>query len=337
MLTRYIQEIFRQGTLTEEETREAILHIMHGECSAVQIAALLTALHSAGENEEEITGAARAMREAGEHLTTSRQDLLDIVGTGGDGLNTFNISTLAALAAAGAGAAVAKHGNRAMTGKCGAADLLAQLGLNLNASSEKVARSISECGIGFLFAQKMHPAMRYAGPVRRELGFRTIFNLLGPLTNPAAVKYHLIGVYAPQYAPVFAAVLKRLGSRRAMIVCGEDGMDEISVSAGTQVSELTESGQILNYTVTPGQFGLPCYAADELRGSDAVGNAEIARRLLAGEERGAKRSAVLLNAGAALYISGLAADLRDGIQKAAASIDNGDALRKLRDMVEKCQ
>ena len=335
MLTQFNNSIFIHHALSAQESREAFLRIMSGKCTAVQIAALLTALHQDGENAEEITGAAQAMRALGSHVDAGSSDVMvDIVGTGGDALSTINISTIACFVAAGAGCVVAKHGNRAVTGKCGAADLLSALGVNLDASEETAAACIRTHGIGFLFAQRLHPAMRYAAPVRRELKFRTIFNLLGPLTNPAGVRNHLIGVFAPQYTQIFAEVLKQLGSHRAMIVCGEDGMDELSVCAPSQVSQLDADGTISSFTVRPEEYFGTRYEIAALRGGDASENATIARKILAGQGTVAQQSAVLLNAAAALVVGGVASTLADGLTRAEESLRSGAAQHKLDELVE---
>ena len=333
MLKRSLDKLISKTELSEQETFQDFLRIMSGEVQEIQLAAYLTALRMKGETTAEITGAARAMRQKAAFIDTGTADILDIVGTGGDGIGTFNISTTACFVAAGAGIPVAKHGNRGVSSKSGAADVLAELGFNLDAEPSVIESCIQERGIGFLFAQKMHPAMRFAAPVRKALGMRTIFNLLGPLTNPAGARHHLIGVFAPEYTEIFASVLRALGSTHALIVYGTDGLDEISCEAPTRVSEL-KNGMIKTYELFPELVLNESFPLSETIGGTPKENAEITRRILQGEEKGAKRAIVLLNAGAAIYAADKAASLNDGIELAKKSIDSGNALKKLEELVE---
>lgn len=333
MLKRSLDKLISKTELSEQETFQDFLRIMSGEVQEIQLAAYLTALRMKGETTAEITGAARAMRQKAAFIDTGTADILDIVGTGGDGIGTFNISTTACFVAAGAGIPVAKHGNRGVSSKSGAADVLAELGFNLDAEPSVIESCIQERGIGFLFAQKMHPAMRFAAPVRKALGMRTIFNLLGPLTNPAGARHHLIGVFAPEYTEIFASVLRALGSTHALIVYGTDGLDEISCEAPTRVSEL-KNGTIKTYELFPELVLNESFPLSETIGGTPKENAEITRRILQGEEKGAKRAIVLLNAGAAIYAADKAASLNEGIELAKKSIDSGNALKKLEELVE---
>ena len=315
------------------ESEEFFTAVMGGEVGESELAAFLTALAKNPITADELVGAARAMREAGVKVDIGDVDAVDIVGTGGDGAGTFNVSTTAAFVAAGADVPIAKHGNVASTSACGSADVLKALGYNLSASPQTVARCIREVGVGFMFAKEMHPAMRFAAPVRRTLGFRTIFNLIGPLTNPAGVKRHVIGVPQERIAMVFAETLKRLGSTRAMVVAGDGGMDEISPGGFTFVSSLEEDGAIKNSLFDAGAaFGVQ-YPAAAIRGGDAEENAKLLLSVLRGEERGAYRAAAVENAAAAIVVGGKAANFPDAIALACESIDSGRALGKLEKMI----
>lgn len=319
--------------LSEQEAFEAFEAIMRGDAPESVVAALLVALRMKGETVDEITGAARAMRAHARFIDTGAADVLDIVGTGGDGANTFNISTTSCFVVAGAGVPVAKHGNRAVTSKSGAADVLQALGVNIAADPAVVEACVQENGIGFLFAQTLHPAMRFAAPVRKTLRLRTVFNLLGPLTNPAGARRQVIGVYAPELTEPFAAVLRKLGSTRALVVHGTDGLDEISCGAPTRVSELRD-GAIKTYELFPEMFLDETYPLDDVRGGTPEENAAITRAVLDGSDRGAHRAIVLLNAAAGILAADRAADLREALRVAAESIDSGRALKKLRTLIE---
>ena len=318
--------------LTADEAYGTFREIMGGEVeNPVLIAALLTAMQMNGPTIEEVTGAARAMRGAGVRVAAPA-DAVDIVGTGGDGFGTFNCSTTAALIAAGAGVTIAKHGNRASTSKSGSADCLAALGYDLNKTLDEVAASIATNGIGFCFANTCHPAMRFAAPIRRALPFRTIFNLLGPLTNPAGVTHHALGVYAPDVMPLYIGALKALGAKKALVFCGPDGLDELGLAAPSQVSELNEDGTVRGYTVDPKDFFGAYAPIAAIVGGTPEENASITRRVLDGE-KGAYRNAAVLNAAAAIVAGGKAATIAEGVKLAETAVDSGAALKKLELLV----
>lgn len=333
MLTPYISKIMSGKDLSSEEAFSCFTCIMQGGLPDAQVAGLLVALRMKGETIDEISGAARAMRQKAAFIDTGMSNVLDIVGTGGDSAGTFNISTTASFVASGAGVTIAKHGNRAVSSRSGAADVLAELGFNLDVEPAVMECCIQEHGIGFLFAQKMHPAMKFAAPVRKALRMRTIFNLLGPLTNPAGARNHLIGVFAPEYTEVFASVLKSLGSNHALIVHGTEGLDEISCESSTRVSELKD-GMIKTYELFPEMYMEDVCPISETAGGTPAENAEITLSILRGGERGAKRVITVLNAGAAIYAANAAKDLKEGIRMACESIDSGRALKKLELLVE---
>ncbi|MBI4489800.1 MAG: anthranilate phosphoribosyltransferase [Deltaproteobacteria bacterium] len=318
--------------LSEEETISVMNQIMTGEATPLQVASFLTALRMKGETMEEITGAARVMREKVHRVRVKVDLVLDIVGTGGDQKGTFNISTASAFVAAGAGVTVAKHGNRSVSSQCGSADVLSALGVKIDASKEKVEECLEKIGIGFLFAPLLHEAMKYAVQPRREIGIRTIFNLLGPLTNPAGATHQLTGIYDGELTGLIAQALKNLGTVRTMIVHGLEGLDEISLCGPTRVSELKE-GQIRTYTLTPEELGLKRCRLEELHGGSPEECAAILRDVLRGE-KGPKRDVVLLNSGAALYVSGAADSVTEGIRVATESIDSGKAQEKLELLVQ---
>ncbi|MBE6468649.1 MAG: anthranilate phosphoribosyltransferase [Coriobacteriaceae bacterium] len=339
MIKEAIAKVVTGEDLTAEESFSAMREIMSGEATPTQIAAFLAALSTKSDRAEtadEIAGAARAMRELAEPVEHPGLEVLEIVGTGGDGSNTFNISTTAALIAAGAGAHVAKHGNRAASSSCGTADCMEALGVNLDQDPALAQRLIETCGIAFLFAQRYHRAMRYVAPIRRELGFRTIFNILGPLTNPARPEFFLLGVYDETLVESVAAALAHLGVRHALVVHGQDGMDEISLSAPTTVCELSD-GALRTYAIAPEDFGLARCSKADLTGSTPAGNAALVRAILAGEEVGARRDAALLNAAAALYAAGIAPDIAGGLERARAALVSGAALRTLDSLVATSQ
>ena len=319
--------------LTREQAHEAMNLIMSGEATQAQIAGFLVALRAKGETAEEIAGCAEAMREHVLRVHPERHDLVDIVGTGGDGANTWNISTAAALVAAAAGAAIAKHGNRAASSASGSADVLEALGFRLEMTPERIARSIDELGFGFLFAQAHHPAMRHAAPVRRELATRTVFNVLGPLTNPAGARALMLGVYSPELTRTIAEALVQLGSTRAYVVHGADGIDELSPTGPNLVCEV-EGGKVREYELDPeSRFGIPRCDPAELRGGDPGRNAAALRRVLTGEDQGGHRSAVLLNAAGGIAAAGHAANLEEGIAVARRTLDSGAAAERLEQLV----
>jgi anthranilate phosphoribosyltransferase len=323
-----ISKLVQQRDLSEEEATGAMRQIMEGGATPAQIAAFLTALRMKGETIAEITGCARVMRDKATHIQAPYPNVIDTCGTGGDGAHTFNISTNAALVVAGAGIPVAKHGNRAMSSRCGSADLLQELGVAIELTPEAAERCLAEVGITFLFAPLFHSAMKYAIGPRREIGVRTIFNTLGPLTNPAGAKHQLIGIYARELIEPVARVLGNLGSTRAFVVHGADGLDEITTTGETHIAAL-DHGTVSVYTIGPEAFGLPRVPLEALSGGDAKQNAEITMAVLTGKQ-GPQRDVVLLNAAAAIVVAGVAADLQRGLQLAAEALDSGAALAKLR-------
>ena len=319
------------SSLTVEEASSVMRQIMLGETTPAQLGSFLTALSLKGESIEEIAGMATVMREFALRVNVDGM-IVDSVGTGGDGLNTFNISTASGLVAAGAGLKVAKHGNRAASGTCGSADVLEELGVNIELSPEGVERCIRESGIGFMFAQAFHPSMRHAGPVRREIGIRTVFNILGPLTNPAGAQSMLVGVAFPEMGEKMASVLKLLNTRHSIIVHGEGGLDEMTLGGSTTVWEVS-GGHVTTWTLSVAETGLPVTPIENVRGGDKVANAATMRRLLNGEG-GPVRDYVLLNSAGVLLIGDLVTDIRDGIQLAAQSIDSGAAKECMESMIE---
>ncbi|MBR6107123.1 MAG: bifunctional anthranilate synthase component II/anthranilate phosphoribosyltransferase [Oscillospiraceae bacterium] len=330
MIADAIKKIVDKKDLSYEEAYSVMNEIMSGETTPTQNAAFLAALSTKStkaETIDEITGCAAAMREHALHVDHN-YDVLEIVGTGGDNANSFNISTTSAIVAAAGGAKVAKHGNRAASSNCGAADCLEALGVNIQQEPEKAAAMLGEVGMCFCFAQKYHTSMKYVGAIRRELGVRTVFNILGPLTNPANAKRTVIGVYDASLVEPIAQVLIRLGVQRGMVVYGLDRLDEISLSADTLICEFRE-GDYKTYTVSPEDFGFERCEKSELTGGTPAENAAITRAILSGEEQGAKRNAVLLNAGAALFIAGKAMNMREGVKLAAELIDSGKAMQQL--------
>jgi anthranilate phosphoribosyltransferase len=304
---------------------------MDGRATDVQKSALLIALRMKGETAEEITGAALAMRERVSPLTVDRERIIDTCGTGGDGRGTFNVSTLAALVAAGAGASVAKHGNRAVSSSCGSADVLAELGVAIDLDAARMSEVLSRTGISFLFAPKLHPAMGAVAGIRRELGVRTIFNVLGPLTNPAFARRQVLGVYSLHLVEILGRVLLALGAEHALVVHSADGLDEISISAATYVCEVRD-GEVREFELTPEEIGAGRHAMTEIAGGDARENARIAREVLGGTD-GARHEIVAANAGAALYVSGAATTIREGVGMARESISSGQAMTKLQELV----
>jgi len=318
--------------LTREEARDAMREIMQGDATQAQIAGFLVALRAKGETADEIAGCAEAMREHVLAVQPRRDDLVDTAGTGGDGAHTINISTAAALVAAAAGAAVAKHGNRAASSQTGSADVLEALGLELELPPERIAQSIDELGFGFMFAQAHHPAMKHAAPVRRELGTRTVFNVLGPLTNPARARAQVVGVYSPGLVRPVAEALAQLGARRAFVVHGAGGIDELSPVGPNDVCEVVDGG-VRERVIDPEELGVAPASLDELRGGTPEENAAAIRRIFAGE-RGGARDAVLLNAAGAIAAGGRAADLREGIELAREALDSGAAAARLDELVE---
>jgi anthranilate phosphoribosyltransferase len=327
-LKEALGRVLDRQNLTREEMAAVMGLMLTGEVTSTQVGALAAALRMKGETEDELLGAAEAMRSRAARLSPRAEVVLDTCGTGGDGAHTFNISTAVAFVAAGAGATVAKHGNRAVSSRCGSSDVLAALGLQMERAHEQVSRDIDEHGVGFLFAPSHHSALKHVAQARRELGFHSFFNLLGPLTNPAGARYQLLGTFAGERLEQTARVLGRLGSRRAWVVHGQDGLDEVSPCAVTNVAELREDGTVRLFTVSPEEAGLERVPREAIAGGDAQENAQLLMRLLQGERSGI-RTAVLLNTAAALMVVGLASGLREGVKKAEEAIDSGSARRKL--------
>ena len=333
MIRSAIQKIVDGQNLAEQETIDTMNEIMGGEATPAQIACFITALRIKGETIEEITGAARVMREKATRIQTKHPLVVDTCGTGGDASHTLNISTTAAFVVSGAGLPVAKHGNRSVSSSSGSADVLQALGVNIEIGPEQVGRCIDEVGIGFLFAPALHGAMKYAIGPRREIGIRTIFNALGPLTNPAGAQAQVIGVYAPQLTEPLANVLNNLGSQHAFVVHGGDGLDEITTTTTTQISELA-AGTVTTYTLDATVLGIPIAQPDALTGGTPEENADMTLNILKGEA-GPKRDIVLLNAAAAIVAGGRAEDLAAGVVQATQSIDSGKALEKLEELKAK--
>lgn len=318
--------------LSESEMESVMNSVMSGSCTPAQIAALLTALRIKGETVEEIAAAARVMKEKATKVPVSSVEdlskLVDTCGTGGDGTGTFNVSTAAAFIAAGAGVRVAKHGNRSVSSRCGSADVMEALGIRIDIGPEDVGRCVDEVGIGFLFAPRLHSAMKHAIGPRREIGIRTIFNILGPLTNPAGAKAQVMGVFREELTETMAKVLAKLGCTRALVVHGSDGTDEITITGPTKVSELSD-GRLKTYMVSPEDFGLKRRPVEEIMGGDAVKNARIVASVLSGEE-GACTDMAMLNAAAAILVAGAARDMKEGLEMARYSVESGRAAKKLR-------
>ena len=333
MIRESIIKLSKKQNLTYQEAEEVMDEIMSGKATPVQMSAYLTALALKGETIDEITASAAGMRAHCIKLLHD-MDVLEIVGTGGDGSNSFNISTTASLVIAAGGVPVAKHGNRAASSKSGAADVLEALGVKITIPPEKSQELLKKIGICFLFAQNYHIAMKYVAPIRKELGIRTVFNILGPLSNPAGANMELMGVYDEALVEPLAQVMANLGVTRGMVVFGQDSLDEISMSAPTSVCEIKD-GKFTSYVLTPEQFGYERCTNEELQGGTPQENAEITKAILEGKETGAKRHAVCLNAGAALYIAGKADSIETGVKLAEQLIDSGAALKKLEEFIEK--
>ena len=333
MIKEAIAKIVNKEDLTYDEAYSVMNEIMSGETSPTQNAAFLAALSTKSaraETTDEIAGCAAAMRDHATKVETG-MDILEIVGTGGDNAGSFNISTTSALVTAAGGVKVAKHGNRAASSMCGTADCLEALGVNIDQSPEKCVELLKDAGMCFFFAQKYHTSMKYVGAIRKELGFRTVFNILGPLTNPASPKMQLLGVYDEYLVEPLAQVLVSLGVKRGMVVYGKDKLDEISLSAPTKICEIKDSW-FRTSVITPEDFGFERCSKDDLKGGTPAQNAEITKAILAGE-KGHKRNAVLMNAGAALYIGGKASDMKEGVKLAAELIDSGKAAEVLEKVI----
>jgi len=342
LITEAIKKVVEREDLTSEEAESVLDQIMTGQCTDAQIASLLTALRMKGETVEELTGFARVMRRKAAPVQprtlvsalggTEREALIDTCGTGGDVSGSFNVSTATAFVVAGAGVRVAKHGNRSVSSQCGSADVVEALGVRIELQANRIARCIDEVGIGFLHAPLLHDAMKYVALARRQMGIRTIFNMLGPLTNPAGANTQVVGVYAANLTELLARVLGELGCTRALVVHGGDGLDELTITGESKITEW-KNGESSTYFVVPEDFGLKRATLSDIRGGDANENSGIILEVLRGT-RGARRDIVLLNAAAAFVASSRANDLGEGVQLAERSIDNGNALRKLEQLIE---
>ena len=318
--------------MTKDEAMYTQDMILTGQATEAQIACILTALKMKGETLDEITGFAAVLRDKANTISPDVDNYVDLVGTGGDCTYSFNISTTSAFVVAASGLPVAKHGNRSISSKSGAGDVLEALGVNIAADPDVVKKCVEEVGIGFMFAPHFNPAMKYVGKVRKDLGFRTIFNILGPLSNPSRAKAMVVGVYTSKLTDVIAKAMMNIGVERAFVVSGCDNMDEITLTGGTTISEIKD-GRVNTFTVTPEQFGFKRCGLDELQGGDGTVNAGITKDILSGKEKGAKRDIVLLNAGATLYVGGMADSIQAGIRLAQETIDSGKALKTLEALV----
>lgn len=328
-----LSKLVAGNDLTKEEAMKAQEMILSGEATQSQIACFLTALRMKGETLDEITGLAMVLRDKANTISPKVDNYVDFVGTGGDCTYSFNISTTSAFVVAAAGVPVAKHGNRSISSKSGAGDVLEALGVNISADPDVVEKCVEEVGIGFMFAPHFNPAMKYVGPVRKEMGIRTVFNILGPLSNPSRAKAMVVGVYSPSLTEVIAGTMANLDVKRGFVVSGEDNMDEFTLTGSSTVSEIKD-GKVETYEITPEQFGLKRCKIEDLQGDDGTVNAQITKDILSGKERGAKREIVLLNAGAALYIGGKAESIEEGIRIAGETIDSGKAMETLEAMVK---
>lgn len=328
-----IAKVVEGKDLTEEEAKKGMEILLSGEATQAQIGSFLTALRMKGETLEELVGFASVLRDKAETISPQVGNYVDLVGTGGDCTYTFNISTTSAFAVAAAGLPVAKHGNRSISSKSGAGDVLEELGVNIMAEPATVERCVNEAGIGFMFAQLFNKSMKYVGQARKEMGVRTVFNILGPLANPSRAKNMVVGVYSPMLTEVVAKAMARLGVERAFVVSGADNMDEITLTGTTTISEI-QDGEVKTFQFTPEEVGLKTCSLEELRGGDGKENAKITKAILSGEEKGPKRDIVLLNAGATLYVGGIAKDMKEGIELAAEVIDSGKAKAVLDKLVE---
>jgi len=335
MFKENLSKIVKREDLNEEQMSQMITEIFSGNITDAQIGAMMAALATKGETFEELAGAARAMRRKALRIQTSASTVVDTCGTGGDGAHTFNISTTTSFVVAACGVTVAKHGNRSVSSQCGSADLLEVLGVKLDTAPEIVEEAVQDIGIGFLFAPLYHGAMRFAAKARKEVGLRSIFNMLGPLTNPAGANCQLLGVYAPELTEMFSHALQLLGAKRAFVVHGHDGLDEISVCAPTRISELKD-GLIRTYDISPEQFFSERAKTADLLGGNPKENAQITRNILNGE-KGPKRNVVLINAAAALVAAGQADNFKQGIRMAETAIDDGDAARKMEALIKYSQ
>ena len=326
-----LEKLLNNISLNQEESRDVMFKIMSGEYDDAQIAGFLIALRAKGEKSEEIAGFAQAMRDKMTHIE-SVDDAIDMCGTGGDASGTFNISTAASFVVAGAGVPVAKHGNRSMTSKSGSADVLTALGVDITLAPEKVSKCIQNIGIGFMFAPSLHPAMKYAMGARKALGTRTVFNILGPLCNPAGVERQLMGIFEGSLTDKVAKVLQKLGSKHAMVVHGYEGLDEISTTSSTKISHLKEDNSIESTAISPSDFGFEKASLKDLKGGEPEENAVIIKNILDNSDKGKKADIVILNAGAGIFVGGKSKNLKDGVQLARESIESGTAFEKLNQL-----
>lgn len=333
MMKEMLEKVMENKSLTQDEAYRTMKFIMDGVANDCQIAAFLTALKMKGESIDEISGFSRAMLKKANRIKTRHKNMVDTCGTGGDRKGTFNISTTAAFIAAGAGVAVAKHGNRSVSSKSGSADVLEELGVNINLECSSVEKCIDDIGIGFIFAPRAHTAMKYVAKARKEMGIRTVFNILGPITNPAMANGRVLGVFDDKLIDIMIYSLKNIGVRRAFVVYGLELLDEISVSGSSLVAELND-GKVKRYVINPEELGFKKCSTEELKGGDAKENARILISILAGKENGARRDCAVLNAAAAIVAGGKAGSLSSGIDMAASSIDSGKALDKLNKLIE---
>ncbi|MBE0479320.1 anthranilate phosphoribosyltransferase [Candidatus Aerophobetes bacterium] len=333
MIREALSMLVQRKNLSKAQAKEVMSEIMQGKTTSSQIAAFLTALRMKKETVEEITGMAEEMMDKAVSFPWNGGILVDTCGTGGDGIGTFNVSTSCVFVVAASGVKVAKHGNRALSSMCGSADVLEELGVKLEISPDLVKKSLEEIGVGFLYAPFFHPAMKYALHPRREIGIRTVFNILGPLTNPLRANVRLLGVYSSSLLFTIACVVSHLGVKRAFIVRGEDGLDEVSVTSSTKVVELRE-GEIIGYSIEPEKLGLRRWSLSSLKGGDRKVNAGIMRNILSGKEKGAKRDMVLINSAFCLLGAGVASNPEEGVEIAAFCIDSGKAVKKLDDLIE---
>lgn len=328
-----IQKVVEGKNLSEEEAKKVMNIMLSGDATQAQLGSFLTAMRMKGETLDELTGFASVLKEKAEHIAPNVENYVDLVGTGGDRTFTFNVSTTSALVAAGAGLPVAKHGNRSISSKSGAGDVLEALGVNIMAKPDVVTKCVEEAGIGFMFAQSFNKSMKYVGQARNDMGIRSVFNILGPLANPSDAKCMVVGVYDPELTEMVADAMSRLGVENGFVVSGEDHMDEFTITGKTTVSEI-KNGKVSTYEVTPEQFGLRRASLEELQGGDGAQNAKITMEILQGKEKGAKRDIVLLNAGATLYAGGKADSIEAGMKLAAEAIDSGKANKVLDKLVE---
>lgn len=331
-MKEYIAKVAEGENLTEEEAKRAMDIMLSGDATQAQIAAFLALERVKGETLDELAGFAAVLRDKAETISPKVDNYVDLVGTGGDRTFTFNVSTTSSFVVAAAGLPVAKHGNRSISSKSGSGDVLEALGVNIMAVPKKVEECVENVGIGFMFAQLFNKSMRYVGQARSEMGIRTVFNILGPLANPSRAKNMVVGVYSPALTEKVATAMSRLGVERAYVVSGEDNMDEITLTGTTTVSEIRD-GAVTTFTIIPEQFGMKRVSLEELRGGSGEENAKITRTILDGTERGAKRDIVLLNAGATLYVGGVAESMEAGVKLAAEAIDSGAAAQKLKELV----